>query len=231
MSSRNLSVQFALRSLGAALALCIAPALGFAQQAPAPEAAPAPPAAAAPAPVSPWLKVCNVHPQTKAEICVVTQEVRAETGQPIAAVTIQKLSTGDKYGVGLVVPIHVRLPEGVTLTVDGEKKATAQYVMCIPQNQQQPSACVAQAELAEDFISSLRKGNELALVVMNPQNKPIGIRLSLAGFSKTFDGPGVDRAAADAQREQLSEALQKSAEEARRKLIEQQQKEIEGAPQ
>ncbi len=228
MSSRNLSVQFALRSLGAALALCIATTQGCAQQAPAPEAAPAPPAAAAP--VSPWLKVCNVHPQTKAEICVVTQEVRAETGQPIAAVTIQKLKDEGKYGVGLVVPIHVRLPEGVTLTVDGEKKAAAQYVMCIPQSQQQPAACVAQAELTEDFISALRKGNELALVVVNPQNKPIGIRLSLVGFSKTFDGPGVDRAAAEAQREQLSEALQKSAEEARKKLIEQQQKEIGTTP-
>lgn len=229
MSSRNMSVQFALRSLGAALALSIASTLVSAQETPAPQPAPAPPAAAAPP--SPWLKVCNVHPQTKAEICVVTQEVRAETGQPIAAVTIQKLSTGDKYGIGLVVPIHVRLPEGVTLTVDGEKKATAQYVMCIPQSQQQPSACLAQAELAEDFIASLRKGNELAVVVVNPQNKPIGIKLSLAGFSKTFDGPGVDRAAAEAQREQLSEALQKSAEEARKKLIEQQQKEIGGTPQ
>jgi invasion protein IalB len=207
------------------LALCIASAVSSAQETPAP----APPAA--PAPPSPWLKVCNIHPQTKAEICVVTQEVRAETGQPIAAVTIQKLKDEGKYGVGLVVPIHVRLPEGVTLTVDGEKKATAQYVMCIPQSQQQPSACVAQAELTEDFISALRKGNELALVVINPQSKPIGIRLSLVGFSKTFDGPGVDRAAAEAQREQLSEALQKSAEEARKKLIEQQQKEIEGAPQ
>ena len=229
MSSRNSSVQFALRSLGAALALCIVPAVASAQETPAPAPAPAPPAAAAPP--SPWLKVCNLHPQTKTEICVITQEVRAETGQPIAAVTIQKLKDEGKYGIGLVVPIHVRLPEGVTLTVDGEKKATAQYVMCIPQSQQQPSACVAQAELAEDFISSLRKGNELALIVVNPQNKPIGIKLSLAGFSKTFDGKGVDRAAAEAQREQLSEALQKSAEEARRKLIEQQQKEIEGAPQ
>jgi invasion protein IalB len=228
-----LSAKSALWSLATALVLSVASGVVSAQETPAPAPAPAatPPAAAAPAPPSPWLKVCNVHPETKAEICVVTQEVRAETGQPIAAVTIQKLKDEGKYGMGLVVPIHVRLPEGVVLTVDGEKRGAAQYVMCIPPSQQQPAACIAQAEINEDFISSLRKGNELAVVVMNPQNKPIGIKLSLVGFSKTFDGKGVDRAAAEAQREQLSEALQKSAEEARKKLIEQQQKEIEGAPQ
>jgi hypothetical protein len=75
-------------------------------------------------------------------------------------------------------------------------------------------------------VKALKKGNQLALVVVNPQNRPIPIELSLAGFSKTFDGPGIDRAAAEAQRRQLSEALQKSAEEARKKLIEQQQKEL-----
>jgi len=64
------------------------------------------------------------------------------------------------------------------------------------------------------------------LTMVNPQNRQIPIELSLAGFTKTFDGPGIDRAAAEAQRKQLSDALQKSAEEARKKLIEQQQKEL-----
>ena len=70
----------------------------------------------------------------------------------------------------------------------------------------------------------------MALVVVNPQGKKIPIEMTLAGFSKTFDGPGVDRVAAQTQREQLSEALQRSAEEARKKLIEQQQKEIGNTP-
>lgn len=177
-------------------------------------------------PASPWIKVCNTNPETKAEVCVVTQELRAETGQPIAVVTIQLGQEPGKYGVGVVVPIGFVLPPGIALAVDGAKQGTAQYTICIPPTNNQPSVCLAQAAVNDDFVNALKKGNKLALVVVNPQNRPIPIELSLAGFSKTFDGPGIDRAAAEAQRRQLSDALQKSAEEARKKLIEQQQKEL-----
>jgi invasion protein IalB len=176
-------------------------------------------------PASPWIKVCNTNPQTNAEICVVTQELRAETGQPIAVVTLQQGQEAGKYGIGIVVPIGFVLPPGIALTVDGTKFGAAQYTICIPASNNQPSVCLAQAPVNEDFIAALKKGSKLQLVVLNPQNRQIPIELSLAGFSKTFDGPGIDRAAAEAQRKQLSEALQKSAEEARKKLIEQQQKE------
>jgi hypothetical protein len=114
--------------------------------------------------------------------------------------------------------------------VDGAKQATAAYTICIPPQNRQPSICIAQAAVEEGFINALKKGNKLALVMVNPQGKSIPIEMSLSGFSKTFDGPGVDHAAAQAQREQLSQALQKSAEEARKKLIEQQQKEMGTTP-
>ena len=232
MSSRNSFLQCGVRALAAAAVFCVASGAVSAQEAPAPAPAPAPaaPAPSASAP-SPWVKICNTDPATKVEGCVVTQELRAETGQPIAVVSIQTTKEPGKYGIGIVVPIGFLLPRGITLTVDGEKKAEAEYRICTPGSNQQPAACWAQVVVADDFIASLKKGNDLALVVANPQDKPIGIKLSLSGFSKTFDGPGVDRAAAEAQREQLSEALQKSAEEARKKLIEQQQKEIGNAPQ
>ncbi len=236
MSSPNPFVFAGIRPLVAAAALCAATFGAVAQQVPAAApAAPAAPAAAAPAAAagapSPWIKVCNTNAQTKVEVCVVNQELRAETGQPIAAVTIQSTQEPGKYGIGIVVPIGFVLPPGITLAVDGAKTATAQYTICIPPSNQQPAICIAQAAVADEFIAALKKGNKLALVVVNPQNKAIPIEMSLSGFSKTFDGPGVDRAAAEAQREQLSQALQKSAEEARKKLIEQQEKEIGGTPQ
>lgn len=176
-------------------------------------------------PSSPWIKVCNTNPQTNAEACVVTQELRAETGQPIAVVTLQ-IGQDGKYGLGVVVPIGFVLPPGIGLNVDGAEVGKAGYTICIPPASNQPSVCLAQAAVNEDFVASLKKGNKLDLVVVNPQQRQIPISLSLAGFSKAFDGPGVDRAAAEAQRKQLSDALQKSAEEARKKLIEQQQKEL-----
>jgi len=195
--------------------------------APEAPAAPAAPAATAPAaPASPWIKVCNTNAETSQEVCVVTQELRAETGQPIAVVTIQFGQEPGKYGVGIVVPVGFVLPPGIALNVDGAKQGAAQYTICIPPTNNQPPVCLAQAPVDENFVTALKKGNKLQLVVVTPQNKQIPIELSLAGFSKTFDGPGIDRAAAEAQRRQLSDALQKSAEEARKKLIEQQQKEL-----
>jgi invasion protein IalB len=219
--------------------LCMAPLAALAQEAepaaPAAPATPAPEAQATPAPQnateppSAWIKVCNTNAETKAEICIMTQELRAETGRPIAAVHIQSGAEAGKYGIGVMVPPGFIIPPGVTLTVDGQKKGAAQFVICIPQSQQQPATCIAQATVDQNFINALKAGNKLSLVVVNSQNKPIPIDMTLAGFSKTFDGPGLDRAAAEAKRQQLSEALQKNALEARKKLIEQQQKEKENS--
>lgn len=230
MISRNPLVQAGAYALVGTGLLFVASVPTLAQDNAAP-AAPAPaasaPAAPAPAaPASPWIKVCNKNPKTNQEICVVTQELRAETGQPIAVVTLQLGQEPGKYGLGIVVPVGFVLPPGIALNVDGAKQGAAQYTICLPPANNQPPVCLAQAPVDENFVTALKKGNKLQLVVVTPQNKQIPIELSLAGFSKTFDGPGIDRAAAEAQRKQLSEALQKSAEEARKKLIEQQQKEL-----
>lgn len=233
-------VQLGVKSFVGLGLLLVVSATALAQDAPeAPElptpqlpgtpATPAPqataPQAAAPE-GSPWVKVCNTNPQTNDEVCVVTQELRADSGQPIAVVTLQMGQEPGKYGLGIVVPIGFVLPPGISLTVDGNKLGTAQYTICIPPTNNQASVCLAQAPVGEDFVNALKGGAELSLVVVNPQNRQIPIELSLAGFTKAFEGEGIDRAAAEAQRQQLSDALQKSAEEARKKLIEQQQKEL-----
>lgn len=219
MSSRNVIVQMVGRSLVTVAAFCAASLAASAQDAAAPsEARPA------------WLKVCNTSASTNTESCAIIQELRAETGRQIATVTIQSGREPGKYTLGAVVPIGFVLTRGVGLAVDGNALGAAQYTICIPPSNNQAPVCLAQAPIDDTFIAALKKGNKLALVVVNPQGKQIPIELTLAGFSKTFDGPGVDRAAAETRREQLSEALQKSAEEARKKLIEQQQKEIGNTP-
>ena len=91
--------------------------------------------------------------------------------------------------------------------------------LCLP-------ACVAQAVVADDLVAALRKGTKMSLVVTSAQGKTIPIDVSLAGFAKSFDGPGVDKAAAENVRQQLAKGLQERAQEARQKLIDQQQKEL-----
>jgi invasion protein IalB len=215
MFFRNILVQMGKRALATSAAICAASLAVSAQDAASPAETP-----------SPWLKVCNTDPNTNQEACIISQELRPG-GRLIASVTIQSTREEGKYVVQVIVPIRFLIPPGVGLVVDGTEVAKAQYRICIPGSSSQPLAmCLALAGIGEEFITALKKGNTLALVVVNPQGKQIPIEMTLAGFSKTFDGPGVDRAAAQSQREQLSEALQRSAEEARKKLIEQQQKEI-----
>ena len=219
MSSRNVFVQRFGRSLATVTAFFAVSLAASAQDAAAPNEAP-------PA----WLKVCNTAAATSTETCAIIQELRADTGRQIATITIQVGKEPGKYTLGAVVPIGFILTQGVGLAIDGKPLASAQYTICIPPSNNQTPVCLAQTAIDDDFIAAMKNGNKLALVVVNPQGKQIPIELTLAGFSKTFDGPGVDRAAAVSRREQLSEALQKSAEEARKKLIEQQQKEIGNTP-
>ena len=218
----------------AALAATLLPMAAMAQDGaePAPDAPPAPkPPAAAPAPAqgapAAWLKVCGPDQATKKETCVVSQEIRAESGQAIASVSLQPSAADPKkYGLGIVVPLGFVLPPGIGINVDGEKKATAQYVICIPGAQRQPPMCVAQAALADDFIATLKRGKQMDLMITTPQGKTVPVEVTLVGFAKAFDGPGLDRAAAENVRDQLAKGLQQRADEARQKLIDQQKKEL-----
>ncbi|WEK52739.1 MAG: invasion associated locus B family protein [Candidatus Kaistia colombiensis] len=89
----------------------------------------------------------------------------------------------------------------------------------------EPSVCYAQAEIDAGFISAMKKGSKLVAISLNPQGKPIVFPFSLAGFTKVVDGEGLDRAAGKARRDALQDQLQKNAEENRKKLIAQQNKE------
>lgn len=219
MSSRNFIVQLAGRPLTAIAVFFGLSLAASAQDAAAPTEQP-----------SDWVKVCNTSATDNTETCAIIQELRAETGRQIATVTIQVGREPGKHTIATVVPTGFILPPGVGLAVDGNQLAAAQYTICLPPSNNQAPVCLAHASIDDEFITALKKGNKLALVVVNRQGRQIPIELTLAGFSKTFDGPGVDRAAAENRREQLSEALQKSAEEARQKLIQQQQKEIGNTP-
>jgi hypothetical protein len=73
----------------------------------------------------------------------------------------------------------------------------------------------------------MKAGGKLTLLVATQQAQQVRalpIPLTLAGFTKAYDGEGIDPAAAQAVREDLAKSLKAHAEEARQKLLEQQQK-------
>lgn len=198
------------------------PAAAPAAAAPAPSG---PDVAAGQAPDSPWVKVCGNDPGNK-QTCVVRMELRGDNGVFISSVSLQKVPDGDKYGFGILMPVGVFLPPGVGITVDTKKSGTAPYTICLPN----PPVCVAELLVDNAFITSLKKGAKVTLTASNAQRKEINIDMPLTGFGKVFDGPGMDVAQAMAKQQELTDALQKKADQARQKLIDQQKAGAAAAP-
>lgn len=197
------------------------PAIAFAQDDAKPAAKPAPakPAAAPSGDTgSAWVKVCSTDQASKQKVCVTRADLRGENGSFISSVTIQQIGEEAKYGMGILMPLGVLLQPGVALNIDGAAKGKAAFTICLPN----PPVCVSSAPADAGLIDGLRKGAKLTMTAQNAQGKEVAIDVSLAGFAKVFDGAGIDPQQAEAQQKELNDALQKRAEEARQKLIDQQ---------
>jgi invasion protein IalB len=232
-------IVLAAATFAVSLALAV-PALAQ-SAAPTPPAKPAKPAAAAQqsddtqqpvaaAPGSPppdtapggqpaWVKLCNTDPASKKELCLTLQELRAETGQFIASATIRQLTGDDKVSFIAAVPPGMLIQPGLRVQIDSGKQYPVKYGICYP------NACYGELDVDTDFIAALKKGKQLVLTTLNQQAKGVAFPMTLAGFGKAYDGKGLDAAGQQARQNDLNKALQARAEQARKKLIEQQQKE------
>lgn len=203
--TRRLTTWLAL----AALAIG-APVAASAQE--APEAAPTIAGAA-------WAKLCNPDPASGKELCLTIQEIRADTGQFIASATIRTIAGDSKKSLITAVPPGMLLQPGLRVQIDEGTQQEMKYGICFP------NACYGELEIDDAFIGKLKAGGRLTLTTLNQQAKPVNFPMTLAGFTKAYDGPGLDTAAQQARESDLADALARRAETARQKLIEQQQKE------
>lgn len=218
----------------AALFLAVSAGGAMAQDNPAPADAAAPAAApaasgdaaAAPPPAAPpWIKECADDPQSKKKLCITSQELRAETNQFISSLQIRQLDGDPKMALTAIVLTGQLIQPGLLIQVDQNKAVPLKYVIC------DPSVCYAQGEVDDAFIASLKKGKRIAAITMNPQGKPMVFPFPLTGFTKIFEGPGLDRAAGAAKRNELQEAIQKRAADRNKALVDQQNKERDATPQ
>jgi invasion protein IalB len=164
-----------------------------------------------------WIKLCAPDQANDGkEVCLVTQEVRTDTGEFLASVSVQETPTPEgKRLVRAAVPLGTLIQPGIRVQIDEGKQVAGKYVICLP------NACYAEMEIDDAFIDSLKKGNNLVVLVINNQGKAVGIGLTLIGFTKTWEGDPVPMEELAQQRQKLQEELQKRAEEARKKLLEQ----------
>jgi invasion protein IalB len=193
-------------------------------------AAPAAPAAASAAPAAPdqggstaWVKLCNTDATTKKELCLVIQELHADSGQFIASATIRQVTGEDKMSLITAVPPGMLIQPGLRVQIDTGKQYEVSYGICFP------NACYGELPIDQDFIAAMSKGKQIIVTTMSQQHKGVAFPMTLAGFKKVYDSKGLDAKAAQQRQEDLNKALQARAEEARKKLIEQQQKESGGA--
>jgi invasion protein IalB len=177
----------------------------------------APPAAGGPD--SPWAKLCNTDSSTGKELCLTIQEIRADTGQFIASATIRTIAGETKKSLITAVPPGMLLQPGLRVQIDDAQQVEVKYGICFP------NACYGELEVDDAFITKLKAGSKLTLTTLNQQAKPVNFPMTLAGFTKAIDGAGLDQAAQQTRESELADALARRAENARQKLIEQQQKE------
>ncbi|MBB99234.1 MAG: invasion-associated locus B family protein [Rhodobacteraceae bacterium] len=165
---------------------------------------------------TPWVKLCNTDPQSNKEICIVTQELRTDTGQFLASVAVREIAGEARKTLLVAVPPGMLIQPGLRVQVDGGKQSEAKYSICFP------NACYSELVIDDAFVNSMKAGGNLILTTLNQQAKQVPFQMTLTGFTKVYDGDPIDAAALQQKQQQLQSELQKRAEEARQKLIDKQ---------
>jgi invasion protein IalB len=166
-----------------------------------------------------WIKLCSPDATTKKNLCLVQQEIYADTGQFIASATFRMTQDDPKMQFIIGVPPGMLIQPGIQVQIDMGKQMPLMYSICFP------NTCFADLDINADFVKTVRGGKQLTISAVNQGAQSISFPISLAGFTKAYDGAGVDpntptgQAALDA----LSASLKAHADEARQRLIDQQQ--------
>lgn len=170
-----------------------------------------------------WVKICNRDPQANKDLCLITQELRTNSGQFLASVAIRE-TPGEARKVLLAsVPVGMVLKPGVNLQIDGAQPTKMDFTICFP------NACYA--ELASDaaFISRLKGGGKMQLTTFNQQGKPVRFEMTLIGFTSAYDGAGINPAELEQKRVSLQQELEKKAQDARDRLVAEQRRAVDEA--
>ena len=228
----------------AAVALAQQPAAPAKPRPPAPAArkpaAPAPAAQPAPAPqaqqpaqgneqaqliYSPWTKFCLKGEQADAkQVCFTGKDARIESGMPVVAAVLIEPENEPKKILRITLPLGMQLVYGTRVIIDQNQPMTAPYVICFP------NGCMADYEATADMIAKMKTGQGLVVQAFNTTGQPLSLVLPLTDFAKAYDGPPTDPKVFEEQQKKLQEELQHRADEARKKL-EQQQGGAATAPQ
>lgn len=168
---------------------------GAAQGAPGGNPPPPPPF-----PQPDWTKVCAQLPSGK-QGCQTLRDLRAPNGQPIMTVQLNQVK-GDKPSLTISVLPGMVLQVGARVLVDEQTLDTAKYKICYG------TFCAAEMPLTEGNIAAMKKGKKIIVQVISIQGQSLAFPVSLEGFDKAFDSPGVDAQTYQANQQAYEKKLQ-----------------------
>ena len=171
---------------------------------------------------SPWVKLCNKDPDPAAKrICVTVKDGRVESGLLVVSVAIIQMDGEQRKLLRMSLPYGVQLAVGTRMIIDQAQPATAPYVTCLPPVVP-PGGCIADYEATDAMIAAMKKGQVLTVQAIHMNNQPMSPQLDLKDFAKAYDGPPTDPKVFEEQQKKLQEELQKRADDARKRLEQQQ---------
>jgi len=166
---------------------------------------------------SPWTKFCLKGQDAAAkQVCFTGKDARIESGMPVVAAVLIEPEGEPKKILRVTLPLGMQLIHGTRVIVDQNQPLTAPYVICFT------NGCMADYEATPDMVGKMKKGQALAVQAINSTGQPISLVLPLSDFAKAYDGPPTDPKIFEEQQKKLQDELQRRADEARKKLEQQQ---------
>ena len=158
-----------------------------------------------------WFKACTK--QEAVDICNVQNIITASNGQLVTGISLNEIKGKVNRKVFQVTVQTGRLiPPGIALQIDTNKPQKLDYVICFPDR------CVAEAQLDDKLVASLKKGSNLTLTSVNFQNQPNPVKATLQGFTGAYDGPPLQPADIADRQKKVEEFAKKNQEELKKKL-------------
>jgi len=209
-----MATVFSYRTLGCVAALLLSATASLAQDKPA-AAAPAAPAAGATdaGADNPWNKLCGEDARTKKQVCFTVRELRTDSGQFLASAGVREVDGETRKILLVQTPVAMLIQPGIRVQVDQNTQVPGKFTICMP------NACFAEIPITEEFTASMKKGKDLIITTQNQQAKALNFPISLSGFTTSYEGPAIDTAALQRQRDQLASEVQRKAKEAQQKLL------------
>jgi invasion protein IalB len=166
---------------------------------------------------SPWTKFCLKGQEANAkQVCFTGKDARIESGMPVVAAVLIEPEGEPKKILRVTLPLGMQLVHGTRVIIDQNQPMTAPYVICFT------NGCMANYETSPDMITKMKSGQGLVVQAINSTGQPISLVLPLTDFAKAYDGPPTDPKVFEEQQKKLQEELQRRADEARKKLEQQQ---------